>query len=65
MTVQHDLNKECVFISVSDVDAFSDYDNASGFSVCVYLSDGIVVSADMADQYKDFVVKFEEWLKDE
>ena len=59
------LNEMCTFISVSDMDAFADYDEAEGYSNCCDVEGGIVVSNDMADSYRKLVEKFEEWVADE
>ena len=58
-----DLNQEVVFIPVTDLDLYGDYEDRMGYGSMdqVFLTEGIVVSKDREDEFKKHVQEYEEW----
>ena len=58
-------NFETVFIPVSDMDTFIDYDQYNGYGGCDQLTygDGIVVKKEEEEQFRKLVEQFEDWRK--
>jgi hypothetical protein len=60
-----DLNKELVFLPVSDLELFGDWDNAVGYGGvdCIAFEcdgvEGIIVSKEREDDWKEHVKEFE------